>query len=119
MTVEKKLVKEKEELLSVLPIVAPLKAIQVQIDELFARKKVLAPVLKAAFEKFSAVRLEFTGLVEGLDEIRNANISDKEKTDPLFGTLRAEFDAKIEALKESKKTTRDQYKVTRDKYEDQ
>jgi hypothetical protein len=69
------------------------------LDELNKRRKEIKPVLDAAYEKYAAVKSELSGLVEGLDEIRTSKNQDKEKTEPLFGEVRAEYDAKINELK--------------------
>jgi hypothetical protein len=50
------------------------------------------------------------GIAGGLDEIREAKTQDKEKTDPLFSGIRAEYDAKVDALKEKKKAIREEFK---------
>lgn len=93
------MVKEREELEAALPFAVPIKNISIQLDELNKQRKEVKPRLDAAYEKYNAVRQELTGLAGGLDEIRAARTSDKEKTDPLFGDIRKEYDDKIEALK--------------------
>lgn len=89
---EKKLVKEKEDLVRSLPFALPIKEIQNKINELSVLRKEYKVVLDGVFARFSAVREEVNGLAVGLDEIKLANTQDKEKNDPIFVEMKAEYD---------------------------
>ena len=62
---------------------------------------------------------ELSELAGGLDEIKAFNVQDKEKNDPVFGEIKAEYDKKIEDLKEEKKKVRDEFRAQKDKYENE
>ncbi|KAL4453227.1 hypothetical protein ABPG73_022082 [Tetrahymena malaccensis] len=118
-TEEKKLIKEKEDLEKSLPFAKPINEIQAQINELNVQKKAYKEVLNKVFTQYDEIRTEVSGLIGNLDEIRNSKTQEKEKNDPIFEEIRKEYDAKIEALKESKKKVRDEFRALKEKYDNE
>lgn len=68
---EKKLIKEKEDLERSLPFAKPINELQAQINELNIKRKANKEILDKVYNQFTEVKDDVSGLVGGLDEIRN------------------------------------------------